>query len=115
MITGAHKLPNRHVIHCLGPVYGMDEPSAELLALCYENALQLADQNEIDSIAFPAISTGAFGYPMEPAARVAFRTVIKTLPRLSAVNLVRFVLYHEDDLQIHQRVLEGLLDTDPQD
>lgn len=115
VITGAHKLPNRQVIHCLGPVYGVDKPSAELLALCYENALQLADQNEIDSIAFPAISTGAFGYPMEPAALVAFSTVIKVLPRLSAVIHIRFVLFHKDDLQIHQRVLEELLDLDPQD
>ena len=55
VITGAHRLPNRHVIHCLGPVYGRDEPSAELLASCYRNALRLAEQHGLGSIAFPAI------------------------------------------------------------
>jgi O-acetyl-ADP-ribose deacetylase len=63
VITGAHNLPNRYVIHCLGPIYGIDEPADELLAACYRNALQLAEQNKIASIAFPAISTGVFGYP----------------------------------------------------
>lgn len=55
MITGAHNLPNCYVIHCLGPVYGMDEPAEELLAACYCNALSLAEEHGIGSIAFPAI------------------------------------------------------------
>ncbi len=71
VITGGHDLPNRYVIHCLGPVYGRDEPSEQLLAACYRNALRLADERGIESIVFPAISTGAFGYPMDAAARVA--------------------------------------------
>lgn len=108
VITGAHGLPNRFVIHCLGPVYGMDEPSDELLASCYEGALRLAEENGAASIAFPAISTGAFGYPMEPAAGVALRTVMKTVPGLSAVRHVRFVLFRPEDVQVHERVLEKL-------
>ena len=80
VITGAHKLPNRYVIHCLGPVYGVDEPSDELLADCYRNALKLAERHGISSIAFPAISTGAFGYPMKEAAEVALRTVLEMAP-----------------------------------
>lgn len=80
VITGAQNLPNRYVIHCLGPVYGVDEPADELLASSYRSALELAEQNQIRSVAFPAISTGAFGYPMEPAARVAFETPIHRLP-----------------------------------
>lgn len=114
VITGAHDLPNRHVIHCLGPVYGVDEPE-ELLASCYRNALRLAERNQISSIAFPAVSTGAFGYPMEPAARVALQTVIDALPRLSSVEHIRFVLFREADLRVHQRVLgtlTGLNDAD---
>lgn len=108
VITGAHDLPNRHVIHCLGPVYGLDEPSDELLASCYRNALQLAEQARIASIAFPAISTGAFGYPMEPAAWVACRAIIDMLLRLSAVEHVRFVLFHEADVLVHERVIRQL-------
>jgi O-acetyl-ADP-ribose deacetylase len=111
VITGAHNLPNRYVIHCLGPVFRVDEPSDALLASCYRNALQLAEQNGIRSIAFPALSTGAFGYPMEPAARIAFTTVLDELPRLSSVKLVRFVLFHDADLRLHERVLEGLART----
>jgi len=109
VITGAHNLPNRYVIHCLGPIYGLDEPAEELLAACYRNALQLAEQNKIASIAFPAISTGAFGYPMEPAAQVAFKTVIDVLPRLSSVKYVRFVLFHHADVRVHEGVLENLI------
>ncbi len=115
VITGAHNLPNRYVIHCLGPVYGVDEPADELLASCYRNGLELAEQNQIRSVAFPAISTGAFGYPMEPAARVAFETVIHRLPRLSSVKHIRFVLYHRADLRVHERVLKALVGSNDAD
>ena len=111
VITGAHNLPNRYVIHCLGPIYGIDEPAEELLAACYRNALQLAEQNKIASIAFPAISTGAFGYPMEPATRVAFKTVIDVLPRLSSVKHIRFVLFHDADVRVHERILKTLTES----
>ena len=106
VITGAHNLPNSHVIHCLGPIYGRNEPSDELLASCYRNALQLAEENGIRSIAFPAISTGAFGYPLEPAARIALRTILETLPGLSSVRHVRLVLFGEADRRVYERVLE---------
>jgi len=108
VITGAHNLPNRAVIHCLGPVYGVDEPSDELLAACYRNALQVAEDDGLASVAFPAISTGAFGYPMEPAARVAFETIDGVAPRLSSVAHVRFVLFSDADARLHQSVLENL-------
>ena len=108
VITGAHRLPNRHVIHCLGPVYGVDEPSDRLLGDCYRNALTLADDNDIDSIAFPAISTGAFGYPIEDAAEVSLRAVLETVPKLKAVRHIRFVLYGRRDLQVFERTLERL-------
>ena len=63
VITRAHNLPNRHVIHCLGPVYGMDEPAADLLASCYRNALRLAEKSGLRSLAFPAISPGGVRLP----------------------------------------------------
>lgn len=106
VITGGHRLPNRFVIHCLGPVYGRDEPSDELLAACYRNALLLAEQKGITSIAFPSLSTGAFGFPMEPAARIAFRTVKETAPELETLSHVRFVLYSAADQALHARIME---------
>jgi len=108
VITGGHNLPNRYVIHCLGPVYGTDKPENELLARCYQNALRLAEKHEIDSIAFPAISTGAFGYPVEEAASVAFSNVLEMTSELKYVKRIRFVLYSEKDLEIHERVLSVL-------
>lgn len=108
VITGGHNLPNRYVIHCLGPVYGMDKPEDELLARCYRNALQLADEHKIDSIAFPAISTGAFAYPTEEAAGVAFSAVLDTIPKLKHVKRIRFVLHSAKDLEIHETVLSIL-------
>lgn len=92
VVTGAHDLPNRWVIHCLGPVYGRDEPAAKLLADCYRNALALAEKKGMASVAFPAISTGAFGYPAEEAAEVAARTVAAA-SGLKSVQRVRFVLF----------------------
>ena len=109
VLTGGHNLPNRFVIHCLGPVYGSDHPEATLLRNCYRNALRLAEQHAIDSIAFPAISTGAFGYPVEPAAELALQTVIDTAAELQQVRLVRFVLYSRSDLQIHEDTLSRII------
>ncbi len=108
VITGAHDLPNRYVIHCLGPVYGVDEPSDKLLTSCYRNALQLAEKHDIESIAFPALSTGAFGYPMGEATRVALSTVLEEAPRLATVTHIRFVLFSKDALDTHKRVLREL-------
>jgi O-acetyl-ADP-ribose deacetylase len=105
VITGAHELPNRHVIHTLGPVYGQDRPEAELLANCYRNSLALAEETGLDSVAFPAISTGIFGYPVEEAARVALGTVVEAAERLESLRLIRFVLFGEKDLEVHERVL----------
>jgi len=105
VITGGHELPNRYVIHTLGPVYGRDRPEAELLAGCYRNSLALAEEREIESVAFPAISTGIFGYPVEEAARVALQTVVEETQRLDNVRLVRFVLFGEEDFEVHKAVL----------
>jgi O-acetyl-ADP-ribose deacetylase (regulator of RNase III) len=109
VITGGHDLPNRYVIHTLGPVYGQDHPEAELLANCYRNSLALAEENGIDSIAFPAISTGVFGYPVEEAAEVSLRAVVEEAERLDHVRLIRFVLYGEKDLEVHGKILSEIL------
>lgn len=106
VISSAHQLPNQHVIHCLGPVYGVDEPSDRLLAECFRNALLLADRHELTSIAFPAISTGVFGYPLKDAAAVAMKAVSDTLAELNSVCLVRFVLFSDQDLSVFEKALE---------
>ena len=108
VITSAHDLPNRYVIHCLGPVYGRDEPSAQLLNDCYRNAIMLAEEHEVRSVAFPSISTGIFGYPMEEAAEVALAAVVESSPSLKRVQQVRFVLFGEEALRVHETALKGL-------
>lgn len=105
VITGGHNLPNGYVIHCLGPVFGVDKPEARLLADCYRNALELADKHQVESVAFPAISAGAFGYPAREAADVAFRTIIESIPDLKHVKRIRFVLFGSKDLEIHEKAL----------
>ncbi len=107
VITSGYRLPNRWVIHCLGLVYGQDRPEAELLAACYRNALHLADQHSIRSIAFPAISTGIFGYPLEAATQVSVKTVLEEIPQLSSVKHVRFVLFDDLGLKVYNTALEG--------
>ncbi len=109
VITGGHDLPNDYVIHCLGPVYGRDKPEDKLLANCYRNALGLAEENGIGSVAFPSISTGAFGYPMDDAARVAFQTIENRIGEgLESVRLIRFVLWGEDAMNTHRQVIEDV-------
>jgi O-acetyl-ADP-ribose deacetylase (regulator of RNase III) len=106
VISGGHNLPNRFVIHCLGPVYGKDKPEDKLLTYCYKNALLLADKYEVQTVAFPAISTGIFGYPIVDAARVALNTVKETVPHLKHVRKVRFVLFGESDYEVFSKHLK---------
>lgn len=105
VITGAHGLPNRAVLHALGPVHGRDEPSAQLLASCYRQALRLADEASFRSLAFPAISTGVFGYPVDEAADVAVSTILDAAPPLQHLEVVRLVLFSDQDLEVHRRAL----------
>ena len=105
VITGGYGLPNTFVVHALGPVYGQDRPEADLLAACYRHSLALADENGASSIAFPAISTGVFGYPVEEAAGIALRAVREGARDLRRIRLVRFVLFGQRDLEAHERVL----------
>ena len=108
VITGGHDLPNPHVIHVLGPVYGRDTPSDELLRAGYENALARAEEHGLSSVAFPAISTGAFGFPVDAAARIALHTILDAAPALTSVALVRFVLFDEETYEAHVEALTAL-------
>src|SRR6056297_214070 len=103
VITEGFDLPNRYVIHVLGPRYGIDEPSGELLADAYRNALECCRQYGIESLGFPAVSAGAFGFPLEEAARIAVETVKSSAP--GGLN-VRFVLFDADSRRAFAEVLE---------
>jgi len=108
-ITTGGRLKARHVIHAVGPIYGREdaERAAELLASAYRRSLELAAQHGLTSVAFPSISTGAYGYPMEEAAPVALRTAIDFLTQQGegGIRLVRFVLYGHRPYETYQRAL----------
>lgn len=105
-ITGGHRLPARHVIHTVGPVWrGGDHDEADLLASCYRRSLELARAHRLHSIAFPCISTGVFGFPAEPAARIAIDTVRTELADGEVPERVLFCCFSADDLAIYQRLL----------
>ncbi len=91
--TTAGRLPARWVIHTVGPVYRREPAAAALLARAYRESLRVADELAAASVAFPSISTGAYGYPLEEAAPIAVRAVREAGRAGSAVQLVRFVLY----------------------
>ena len=102
--TTAGRLAARHVIHTVGPVWrGGDDDEAELLASCHRRALELAAELGCSSLAFPAISTGVYGYPVELAAPVAVAAVREE--QRPPIELVRFVLFSEDHLDVFERAL----------
>ena len=104
IITTAGNLPAKHVIHTVGPICrGNSEPDRKLLAACYRNSLALAAQHQLQSIAFPAISTGAYGYPREQAAPVVSSTIESFLRSPSSVAEVRLVFFDSSDAQIFLR------------
>ena len=108
-ITGGYRLPAKHVIHTVGPVYGRSRGrDAELLASCHTESLRLASENGCTTVAFPAISTGVYGYPMEEAAEVALKTVADALDRYTDIEEVRFVLFGADAFQAFQEALSRL-------
>lgn len=110
VITTAGNLPARHVIHTVGPVYGEHNGAdAELLAACYEQSLKLATTHSLTSIAFPAISTGAYRYPRAEAAAIASRAVSQFLENDETLREVRLIFFSESDMKMftkHQEFLK---------
>lgn len=104
-ITKGYRLPAKHVIHTVGPVYDDYEPdeAARLLASCYQKSLEVAEKNNLKSIAFPAISTGIFGYPIEDAARVLHNVVDQFKEMAVSVNEIRFVMFSNRDLEVYKK------------
>jgi len=108
-LTTGGNLKARYVIHTVGPVYrggGQREP--ELLASCYRESLKLASGKGLTSVAFPSISTGAYGYPMSAAARVALKTVMDYLTQHQEIRLVRFVLFGRAAFEAYEKALREL-------
>jgi O-acetyl-ADP-ribose deacetylase (regulator of RNase III) len=112
-ITTGGRLPAKWVIHTVGPVYRDGKHrEPQLLASAHRNSLALASQRGIKSLAFPSISTGAYGYPMAEAARIGLTTAIDYLKAHPEISLVRFVLFGESALRIYEAVLAKLLPGD---
>jgi O-acetyl-ADP-ribose deacetylase (regulator of RNase III) len=105
-ITRGYRLPALHVIHTVGPVWnggGRGEP--ELLASAYRNSLRLAEEHTLTSLAFPSISTGIYGYPIELASRIALGVTAAHLRASGSLRRVLFVLFSDDDLEVYRRAL----------
>ena len=99
VITTAGRLPAKHVIHTVGPIYGRESGRESLLlASCYTRAIELAEARALASLAFPAISTGAYDYPPDAAAAIASQAIQRALARAPAVREVRLVFYMAHDL-----------------
>jgi O-acetyl-ADP-ribose deacetylase len=105
-ITRGYHLPARFVIHTVGPIWsGGKRHESEILANCYRNSLQLAVENEIKTIAFPAISCGAYGYPIPEAAQIALKTTRNFLATDDSIDKVAFVLWGEDIYDAYRQLL----------
>jgi O-acetyl-ADP-ribose deacetylase (regulator of RNase III) len=114
-ITGGHRLPARFVIHTVGPVWhGGSEGEDGLLAGCYRSCLALAREKGLSSIAFPAISTGAYRFPFERAARIAVATVLGTLPETPSLRRVVFVCHGSEAAAIYRRAISDLVPQEPE-
>lgn len=107
-ITGAGELPARHVIHAVGPVWqGGERNEPELLASCYRRAVELAAEHGCRVVAFPAISAGVYGYPLEQAAAVAIETIVDALDRHPGVEQARFWLFGDEAYAAFAAALEA--------
>jgi len=106
-LTPGFGLPSRYVIHTVGPVWsGGTNGEPELLRRCYENVFDLARRHGIRRIAFPSISTGAYGYPIRQAAAIAIDTTRRLVPDCRGLELVRFVCFSAGDLAVYRELLE---------
>jgi len=111
VITTGGRLAARYVIHTVGPVYsGGKRGEAETLASCHRECIHLADEHALKSLAFPAISTGAYGYPVAEAADVAVSAVVGALRSTTHLTKIRFVLFDVPTLQVYARAAENLRD-----
>ncbi len=105
-ITRGYKLPARHVIHTVGPVYSGKPHDSRLLSNCYVNSLKLAVENHIAAIAFPAISCGVYGYPIKDACKIAVDAVCNFLKEKKSIKKIVFALFSAGDHKIYKNYLK---------
>ncbi len=108
VITGGGNLKAKYVIHAVGPRYSGSPKDPELLSGAYRKSLELCTQNKISSIAFPSISTGIYGYPVEEASRIALKTVMDYLKDHPEIKLVRFVLFDSRTFDVYKESLKEI-------
>jgi O-acetyl-ADP-ribose deacetylase (regulator of RNase III) len=107
-ITRGYRLPAKHVIHTVGPVWhGGSNNEASLLSNCYQRSMQLAHENNVHSIAFPAISCGVYGYPLEQAAAIAVHTVLEQAEKYPDITDVYFVCFNDAVYSVYQQALNA--------
>ena len=108
-LTKGYRLPARHVIHTVGPIWrGGSNGEPEKLANCYRNSMKIAADNGFATIAFPAISTGVYGYPLQEAAQIAINQVIECLNEMPSIKKVIFVLFGRKNFDIYTDILSNL-------
>ncbi|MDE5423795.1 O-acetyl-ADP-ribose deacetylase [Ancylomarina sp. DW003] len=109
-ITKAYKLPCKHVIHTVGPIWKNGQNNeAKLLKSCYKESLKLADKNKLESIAFPNISTGVYGYPKEEAAKIAVKAIKKRSEKLKHVRQITFCVFDDTNYKLYLDLLKDIL------
>ena len=109
VLTSGGDLPARYVLHTVGPVWqDGDHQEDDLLRSCYRQCLRLAVEYELKSVSFPSISTGAYGFPIRRAAKIALTTTRECIEQSSALDTVRFVCFSENDLEVYRKTLAEL-------
>src|SRR5579864_8819196 len=103
--TTAGRLPAKYVFHAVGPIYSGTQEDERLLASAYQSCLDLAEKHQVKSIAFPSLSTGVYGYPLELAAPVALRTIINHIQKPTSLERVMVVLYGQEAFLVFERAL----------
>jgi O-acetyl-ADP-ribose deacetylase len=107
--TTAGRLPAKYVFHAVGPIYSGSQNDGLLLASAYQSCLDLAEQHQVKSIAFPSLSTGIYGYPLQLAAPIALRTIIEHIQKPTSLQQVLMVLFGESAYSAHEQALDQIL------
>ncbi len=109
VVTSGGRLPAKYVFHAVGPIYSASPEDERLLASAYQSCLELAEEHQVKSIAFPSLSTGIYGYPLELAAPIALQTIIEHIKKPTCLQQVLVVLFGEHAYKVHEQSLSRLI------
>lgn len=107
-ITKGYNLPAKYIIHTVGPIYSNKPKDSKMLASCYKNSLKLALENNVKTIAFPAVSCGVYGYPLKDACMIALKTSIEFLENNPSIQKIIFVVFSDDNRKIYKQCLKEI-------